>query len=182
MIVQGASSEEMHLDDTVCQGTVLGPSLWNTFFADVAVPASSGGGHEAIFADDLNVFKAFDRTTPLEEVISDLTDCRRRVHTWGRCNRVAFDANKEHLVIVHPSMHHGESFRLLGCMIDLDLRMNTAIDQFLAKIRPKSLAILSTRGYYSTPELINQYKTISGVWLKCIAEAIFMRHRHCSTK
>ena len=44
-------------------------------------------------------------------------------------------------------------------MVDLDLRMQTAIDQLLSKIRPKSTAILRTRGYYSTADLITQYKT-----------------------
>ena len=44
-------------------------------------------------------------------------------------------------------------------MIDLDLRMHTCIDQLLAKIRPKSTAILRTQAYYSIPELIHQYKT-----------------------
>ena len=91
-----------------------------------------------------------------------LSTCRERVHKWGEANRVIFDAGKEHLVVLHPSEFHGESFKLLGCMVDLDLRMHSAIDQLLSKIRPKSTAILRTRGYYSTTELINQYKTY--VW------------------
>ena len=44
-------------------------------------------------------------------------------------------------------------------MIDPDLRMHSAIDQLLAKIRPKCTAILRTRAYYDIPELISQYKT-----------------------
>jgi hypothetical protein len=159
VIVQGASSEEIVLDDSVFQGTVLGPPLWNTFFADVSKPAKSTGGQEAMFADDLNVFQLFDRLAPLDECTSKLSECRRQVHNWGRANRVSFDAGKEHLVILHPSEWHGEAFRLLGCMIDLDLRMQTCIDQLLNKIRPKSTAILRTRAYYGVPELINQYKT-----------------------
>jgi hypothetical protein len=133
--------------------------LWNTFFADVAAPAKESGGKESIFADDLNVFKEFDRETPLPEVVTELTDCRTRVHAWGRANRVAFDPSKEHLVVMHPSEFHGEPFRLLGCLIDLDLRMHSAVDQLLSQIRPKSTAILRTQAYYSTAELIMQYKT-----------------------
>ena len=112
-----------------------------------------------MFADDLNDFKVFDRLSPLEEVMNDLTSCRRRMHSWGRANRVSFDAGKEHLVVLHPSQNHGDPFKLLGCMIDLDLRMHTAIDQLLSKIRPKSTAILRTRTYYGISELINQFKT-----------------------
>ena len=150
------------MDDSNFQGTVLGPPLWNTFFADVSKPAKSTGRQEAMFANDLNVFQLFDRLAPLDECTSKLSECRRQVHNWGRANRVSFDAGKEHLVILHPSEWHGEAFKLLGCMIDLDLRMQTCIDQLLNKIRPKSTAILRTRAYYNVPELINQYK--AHVW------------------
>ena len=52
VVVQGEASDEFVLDDSVFQGTVLGPPLWNSFFADVAMPASASVGREAIFADD----------------------------------------------------------------------------------------------------------------------------------
>ena len=83
VVVQGASSEPFTLEDQVFQGTVLGPSLWNAFFADVAVPAGAAGGRAAMFADDLNVFQLFDRQVPVEELMEELSDCRSRVHTWG---------------------------------------------------------------------------------------------------
>ena len=44
-------------------------------------------------------------------------------------------------------------------MVDVDLRMHSAIDQVLSKIRPKITAILRTRGYYGTSDLILQFKT-----------------------
>ena len=150
VVVQGEASDKFVLDDSVFQGNVLGPPLWTSFFADVAKPASASGGKEAVFADDLNVFKLFDGLAPVEEVMEELTECRQRVHSCGRSNRVSFDAGKEHLVVLHPSAFVGDPFRLLGLMIDLDLRMHTAIEQLLSKIRPKSTAILRTRGYYST--------------------------------
>ena len=159
VVVQGAASQEFVIDDSVFQGTVLGPPLWNTFFADVSVPAASTGGQEAVFADGLNVFQLFDRLASEDTVLQKLSVCRERVHSWGRTNRVTFDPDKEHIVILHPSDSHGEPFKLLGLMVDLDLRMQTAIDQLLSKIRPKSTAILRTRGYYSTADLITQYKT-----------------------
>jgi len=118
VVVQGAESELFILEDTVFQGTVLGPPLWNVFFSDVAVPAKATGGKEAMFADDLNVFQLFERQEAMEDVMDVLTKCRTRVHSWGRCNRVAFDASKEHLVVMHPSEYHGDAFKLLGCMID----------------------------------------------------------------
>jgi len=37
--------------------------------------------------------------------------------------------------------------------------MHSCIEQILSKIRPKITAILRTRGFYSVPELVNQFKT-----------------------
>ena len=159
VVVQGEHSDEFTIDNSVFQGTVLGPTLWNSFFADVSIPAKSSGGRESMFADDLNVFQEFDRLCPLPDVKATLEKCRDSVHSWGVRNRVTFDATKEHLVVLHPVQHHGAAFKLLGCMVDTDLRMLTCIDQVLSKIRPKITAILRTRGYYNVPELIHQFKT-----------------------
>ena len=57
VIVQGAYSEDFDISNNVFQGTVLGPSLWNTFFSDVSMPARSYGGDETLFADDLSIFQ-----------------------------------------------------------------------------------------------------------------------------
>jgi hypothetical protein len=177
VVVQGAFSDEISLEDTVFQGTCLGPALWNVFFADVSVPASSTDGREAMFADDLNMFQEFSRSALLPEVMSKMNKCRENVHTWGIKNRVIFDADKEHIIVMHPSDYHGEPFKLLGCMVDLDLRMHTCIDQLLSKIRPKSTAILRTRAYYGTADLLNQYKT--HVW--CLVEFNCGAYFHASS-
>jgi hypothetical protein len=159
VVVQGKLSVDMIIANSVFQGTVLGPSLWNSFFADVCLPAKSMGGREAMFADDLNVFQEFDRRKNLAEVQDTLQQCRERVHNWGKTNRVSFDPSKEHLVVLHPTAYHGAAFKLLGCMIDTDLAMESAIDQLIAKIRPKITAILRTRAYFSIADLIIQFKT-----------------------
>ena len=44
VVVQGKMSEDLIIDNSVFQGTVLGPPLWNSFFSDVSVPAQSIGG------------------------------------------------------------------------------------------------------------------------------------------
>ena len=44
-------------------------------------------------------------------------------------------------------------------MIDFNMRMHSTVKQILPKIRPKITAILRTRGYYSTSNLILQFKT-----------------------
>ena len=63
--VGGVFSEFTALANMVFQGTVLGPPLWNVFFADVAKAVNKNGSCESVFADDLNAFKAFDATFPM---------------------------------------------------------------------------------------------------------------------
>ena len=80
VVVAGSSSDEFEISDMVYQGTVLGPLLWNTFFADVAVPATANGEREIIFADDLNIFNVFDRNEDNDVIHAELASIRRRVH------------------------------------------------------------------------------------------------------
>lgn len=167
VVVQGTSSDDIVLEDMLVQVTGLGPCLWNTFFTDVQAPAHSTGVAEAMFADDLNMFQVFARLTPVAEVTRTLAECKKRVHKWGENNRITFDADKEHLIVIHPSEYHGDSFRLLGCMLDLNLTMPTQVEQILGKIRPKSTAILRTGGYYDIPELLLQYRTHVGGLIEC---------------
>jgi hypothetical protein len=159
VIVEGTASDVFPISNTVFQGTVLGPPLWNLFFADVIAPAESTGGAGKMFADDLNVFQEFDLTQTNEEMTRTMQSCRAEVHKWGRKNRVIFDAAKEHLVIIHPILAHGDPFKLLGCLVDCKLQMHQAIDAILAQIRPKMKVILRTRGHYAVSDLINQFKT-----------------------
>ena len=49
------------MQDMVYQGTVLGPSLWNTFFQDARLPVNESGFMEIVFADDLSAWKLFQR-------------------------------------------------------------------------------------------------------------------------
>ena len=177
VVVEGIESDETEIADQVFQGTVLGPPLWNTFFADVVRPASSSGGRPSIFADDLNVFQEFDRTVPNEEYQQVMMDCRAKVHRWGKVNRAVFDADKEHIIVLHPLQGEGEPFKLLGCLVDCKLIMQNAVDKMLTQIRPKVKAILRTRAFYAEKDLIAQFKTHIWGLMECHNGGIF----HAST-
>ena len=86
VVAEGIKSEEFEIANQVFQGIVLGPPLWNTFFSDVTLPASSTGGEPSMFADDLSVFQKFDRRVPNSECLKVSHVCRDRVHKWGRAN------------------------------------------------------------------------------------------------
>ena len=57
VVVHGEKSNLIKLIDMVFQGTVLGPALWNIFYADCSRPVQKQGYTESIFADDLNCWK-----------------------------------------------------------------------------------------------------------------------------
>ena len=48
VIVEGTASDPFEIFNTVFQGTVLGPPLWNLFFADVVTAAESQGGDASL--------------------------------------------------------------------------------------------------------------------------------------
>ena len=100
VVIQGAFSDEFEIANSVFQGTVLGPPLWNSFFSDVSLPATSTGGKGQMFADDLNVFQTFDRNEPLDKCKDILNQCKNKVHKWGgdkpsfiRCHERAYDCD-----------------------------------------------------------------------------------------
>ena len=157
--IDSVLSDVMFLTDSIFQGTVLGPPLWNCFFHDVAEPASWRGGEEAMFADDLSVFKTYPDSYPNSDIVADMSETSKDVHSWGHRNRVEFDAQKEHIVILHPMHGEGDPFKLLGCLVDVKLSMEPAIDQTVAVVRPKVKALLRTRAFYDLPNLLNQFKT-----------------------
>ena len=72
MLVGGEQSSELALTNTVFQGTVLGPGLWNVFFKDVREAAERTGGRESKFADDLSVSKEYSSSTPNDTILEDL--------------------------------------------------------------------------------------------------------------
>ena len=75
VLVEGAASEIFEIANSVFQGTVLGPPLWNVFFADIILAACKTGGEPSTFADDLGVFQKFDREMPEEDAFSTLREC-----------------------------------------------------------------------------------------------------------
>jgi hypothetical protein len=73
--VESALSEVFHICDTVFQGTVLGPTLWNVFFHDVSNAACIHNGTEKLFADDLNVFKRYALTDSVASIDENRKKC-----------------------------------------------------------------------------------------------------------
>ena len=97
VIVQRSESEAYIIADHAFLGTVLGPPLWNSVFADVDAAILAHDFRPTEFADHLLAEKQFDLHAPREQVHAQMSACQGSVHAWGVRNSVLFDAGKESL-------------------------------------------------------------------------------------
>ena len=143
VVLQGARSEKYKLENQIYQGTVLGPPFWNIFFRDVCNTAEvhDNSIYSAKFADDLNIFKEFDRSETSNSVFEALVNTQQKIHHWGAENRITFDTTKEHMVIISQSQASGDPFKLLGARFDPKLLMDLEIDRIVKKCRAKMTAL-----------------------------------------
>ena len=126
VIVDGQCSRPYTLSNSVFQGTVLGPPLWNVFYEDSQEAAHCNDFSARIFADDLNCFKLFDVGAPSLRVHDELRSCQASLHEWGEANSVKFGPTKESFHILHPKCAEGDNIKLLGLTFDPKLVMNVA--------------------------------------------------------
>ena len=82
--VAGSASKLFVLSDSVFQGAVLGPPLWNAFAADVEIPICNTGAFLVDYADDLNTWMSFPASTPNDMVFDELRPCSKRDSPMGR--------------------------------------------------------------------------------------------------
>ena len=61
------NSDDQALANSVFQGTVLGPPLWNYFYADARFSVRNLGFTETVFADDFNCWTPLDKDVSEEE-------------------------------------------------------------------------------------------------------------------
>ncbi len=163
VVVSGAKSVEETLANSVFQGTVLGPPLWNVFYADARHAVRELGYIETIFADDFNCWKGFRnterRSLPVElrhEIES--RGAQQDLHKWGAANRVIFDPSKEEFILIRRRNALGNPFKLLGLVFDPQLLMRIGARKIATEAGWRLQSILRARRYYSIPELMRLYK------------------------
>ena len=177
VMLGGRASSAEPLTNSVFQGTVLGPPLWNTFFADSNRPLTKKGFAATAFADDLNAWKAFrlDRApaTPFEGPLGELLAAQAELHKWGASNQVLFDPGKESFHILHRTLHHGDTFKILGCVFDTQLRMLTAARHVATEASWRLKTLLRSRRFFTCPELRGLYKAQILSYLESSTAAIY---------
>ena len=63
--------------DSVFQGTVLGPPLWNQHFSDTRASVNALGYYDTTYADDMNIVKKFDRSISHADSSPIYTDAKK---------------------------------------------------------------------------------------------------------
>ena len=157
----------------VFQGTVLGTTLWNIFFADVQGTGKEHGCKEQCFADDLSTCKSYRRDVANEEILKDMHDCQASVHEWGVTNRVSFDPAKEEFAVLSPQDGHGNTFRLLGPLIDPKLLMHECLDKVYRKAKAKSRSLLRCRKFFDLYDLLLLFKAHVRSQVEWVYGAVF---------
>ena len=99
VVVDGCCSDLFELADTVFQGTVLGPPLWNVYYSDASDAIRKHDFQETVFADDLNCFRVFDESIGDDYIFSHVCKCQTSLHEWGAANQVIFEPTKESMHI-----------------------------------------------------------------------------------
>ena len=158
VILDGYSSTLTPLENSVYQGTVLGPPLWNVHYADAKRAVNNEGFEEVVFADDLNCSMAIGPGISEAHAREELRRCQVALHRWGAANRVLFDPAKESFHGLHRTRHFGEPFKILGVLFDCQLTMHAAVEEIAKESSWKLRALLRCRKYYSQKELVKLYK------------------------
>ncbi len=159
VLVSGTRTEEAELKNSVFQGTVLGPPLWNLFYVDASQSVHPKGFTEVVFADDFNSWRAFDVGTAIGEILESCRECQSSLHRWGQANSVKFDPGKESFHVLHRTRGHGDSFRLLGLLFDESLRMCGALSEIGREAGWRLQSVLRPRRFFSQRQTVNLYKS-----------------------
>ena len=160
VIVAGAHSVDEVLANSVFQGTVLGPPLWNLFYADARYVVRGEGYTETVFADDFNCWTAFCNDVKEFDGVISLSRCQSRLHAWGGANQVVFDPLKEAFVLLRRFRALGENFKLLGITFDPQLLMHVGAREVAVEAGWRLRSILRARWHFTTPELVRLYKSL----------------------
>ena len=123
------------LANSVFQGTVLGPPLWNFFYADARFFVRDYGFVETIFADDFNCLTILNKNANELDAVLKLSEGQASLHRWGAANRVSFDPAKEGFVVIRRQKTIGEDFKLLGVSFDAQLLMHTGVRKIAIEAR-----------------------------------------------
>ena len=159
VVVEGSASSARTLENSVFQGTVWGPPLWNVYYADASVAVRKTDFIDIVFADDLNCTRILPKATTNAAAFALARLCQSELHKWGGANQVMFDPSKESFHIIHRTRGEGENFTILGIEFDTGLLMHNAARNVAVEAGWRLKTLLRTRRFHTKSELIKLYKS-----------------------
>ena len=158
VVVEGAKSVKVALQNMVYQGTVWGPTLWNLHFEDARQAINEWLFEEIVYADDLNAFRGFSKETDNSVLKKCLDSCQEELHSWGRANRVTFEAKKESKHVLSLAEAEGEDFKIPGVVYDCRLTMQSTCEKLASDCEWKLKMMLRSRQFHNTAQMVRLYK------------------------
>ena len=156
--VEGKFSAATPLTNSVFQGTVWGPPLWNCFYADASNAVAKNDFLDIVFADELNCTKIFPSSKSNDDILLEGKKCQKELHAWGAANRVSFDPGKESLHVLHRSRGQGGNFKILGVTYDTALVMHDACRELAVEAGWRLKSLIRSRKFHATKEMFRLYK------------------------
>ena len=158
MVVEGNCSDKKVLANSVFQGTVFGPSLWNVFFSD-STSALPSGFTDTTYADDKNMFKKFPAKTEHQTINDEMENCQSQLHKWGVGNCVKFDPTKENSHIIHRRFPSYSEFKVRGVVFDSQLKMHAAVRTLAVQGGWRLNALLRARRFFLVSQMVTLFKS-----------------------
>ena len=90
VVVDGETSETMHVDSGVPQGSVLGPLLFIIYIDGITNTDLSTGSKISLYADDMLLFKTIKSNTDYNDLQQDIDSLNR----WVTTNYLTFNDSK----------------------------------------------------------------------------------------
>ena len=171
--VDGCMSDSFALRNSVFQGTVLGPPLWNVFYGDARHAIHEVGFEECIFADDLNCFKVLAGSHGDNSAFNLLGRCQETLHKWGEANQVTFEPSKETMHVLDRYDPCGGSFKLLSVVFDGRLGMHEAVHHLCSEASWRLKTLLRTRRFYDCNSMLRLFKAQILSFLEGATPAIY---------
>jgi hypothetical protein len=146
VLVSGSYSDPAHLKYGVPQGSVLGPGLFSDYSSPVAERIRSFGVNAHCYADDTQLYVAFDPEMDEERVLARLEACIEDLRVWMRFNRLKLNDQKTEFAIFGTpaklkkvkTMHvrvgdenivRSRLVRNIGAFFDEEMKMDAQVKQ-----------------------------------------------------
>ncbi len=149
--IHGTNSYDVICNSGVPQGSVVGPLLFALFTAPLKYVITSHDIHVAVYADDTQLYIDFN-PTEREGAVRRLQECMNDVYSWSASDKLGLNGRKtelqhmttrfnsqpqsSHGTTDPPSLkvgqqiiHHNESARSLGIIVDYKLRMSDHVNR-----------------------------------------------------